>query len=201
MRNVVARNDLQVHGKLPDAPSRGRALIEAQDRRPRAYRNVDVSERIEIERQLVAFRARIELELALPPTLYVDRAAVDAVDEHGIEATRHVLDLDAQILVAVGLGAHPTRAGRRGDRAAVEKRHPILEDRAAHRRRRRGRGERDHRDGARCRWRKRWRAVPTPSSSAAAWSGTWRWHVSSARSFTASRRSWSRSPSTRRSST
>src|SRR2546428_5525051 len=43
----------QVHGKLPDAPSRGRALIEAQDRRPRAHRNVDVSERIEIERQLV----------------------------------------------------------------------------------------------------------------------------------------------------
>src|SRR5437016_7243744 len=101
MRNVVARNDLQVHGKLPDAPSRGRALIQAQDRRPRAHRNVDVSERIEIERQLVPFRGGVELELALPPTLHVDRAAVDAVDEHGIEATRHVLDLYEQILVSV----------------------------------------------------------------------------------------------------
>src|SRR5438093_12821612 len=102
MRNVVARNDLQVHGKLPDAPSRGRALIEAQDRRPRAYRNVDVSERIEIERQLVAFRARIELELALPPPLQLERAAVDAVHEHRKVGTRHLPGLHAPIIYDIG---------------------------------------------------------------------------------------------------
>src|SRR5438093_11180528 len=111
MRNVVARNDLQVHGKLPDAPSRGRALIEAQDRRPRAYRNVDVSERIEIERQLVAFRARIELELALPPPPHLGRAPGDAVDEPGQEGTRHVLELHAHNLVSVGRGGPPPPAG------------------------------------------------------------------------------------------